>query len=296
MRPRVLIRTGDGVVHELGHGDLIGRLWSAALHVDDPWISEAHALVSLRGDALHLLALRGRLVVGEAAKDSVRLEVGLNVRLSPDVTLEVVDVRLPGEALALQAEGLGRRVLHGTCGLVVRPTPAIVPLATDGVDATVWQSASGWRVRVGTGEPRALHAGDTVEVGGVVFTAVDVPIASVPATRQQATPTLRLVARYDSVHVLREGEPPFVVGGVPARLLSELVRFGTPVPWALLADELWRDAEADPSVQRRRLDATLARLRARLAEGNVRPDLVRPTGAGHLELVLHPGDLAEDQT
>ena len=40
MRPTVSLQLPDGSIHELGHGDLIGRLWTAALHLDDGRISE----------------------------------------------------------------------------------------------------------------------------------------------------------------------------------------------------------------------------------------------------------------
>lgn len=298
MRPSVQLRTQDGAQHDLGHGDVIGRLWSAALHVDDPWISEAHALVSLRGDALHLLALRGRLVVGDVVRDEVRLDPGVCVSLAPNVTVEVVGVRLPGEVLALEADGLGRRVLHGTCGLISRPRAAIVPISQEGVEAMVWRVASGWRVRVVGAEAKPLLAGDHVQVGAAVFTALEVSVAAVDATRRHDVPAapLRVVARYDSVHVFREGAAPWTLAGVPARLTSELVRFGVPVPWTMLAAELWPEGAVDAVAQRRRLDATLSRLRARLSEGGVRPDLIRFTGAGAIELFLHDGDTVEDLT
>jgi hypothetical protein len=298
MRPSVQLRTQDGAVFDLGHGDLIGRLWSAALHLDDPWISEAHALVSLRGDALHLLALRGRMRVGDVARDEVRLDPGVRVALAPQVSVEVVSVRLPDEVLALEAEGLGRRVLHGTCGLISLPRPAIVPLSQEGIEAMVWRVASGWRVRVVGGDAKPLLAGDQVRLGGATFTAVEVTVAPTAATRRQATTDsrVRVVARYDSVHVFREGAPPWTLGGVPARLTSELVRFGVPVTWTMLAAELWPEGSGDPVAQRKRLDAALSRLRARLSEGDVRTDLVRFTGAGSIELFLHAGDTVEDLT
>ena len=298
MRPSVQLRNQDGAVYDLGHGDLIGRLWSAALHIDDPWISEAHALLSLRGDALHLLALRGRLMVGDAARDEVRLDPGVRVALGPQAWVEVVSVQLPDEVLALEAEGLGRRVLHGTCGLVSKPRPAIVPLSQGGIEAMIWRVASGWRVRVVGDEAQPLLPGDRVQVGAVTFNAVEVSVAPVDATRRQqdAPPALRVVARYDSVHVFREGSPPWTVGGVPARLTSELVRFGVPVTWTMLAAELWPEGRHDAVAQRKRLDAALSRLRARLAEGGVRMDLVRFTGAGAIELFLHEGDRVEDLT
>ena len=63
MRARVRLRLDSGEVRQLVSGDIIGRIWGAALRLDDPQISEAHALVSMRGTALKLLALRGRFVV-----------------------------------------------------------------------------------------------------------------------------------------------------------------------------------------------------------------------------------------
>ena len=50
-------RLPDGSVETLCAGDIVGRIWSAALRIDDPDISEAHALLSLRGEGLWLLAL-----------------------------------------------------------------------------------------------------------------------------------------------------------------------------------------------------------------------------------------------
>ena len=82
MDPTIVFRLPDGTTAALGHGDVIGRLESAALHLSDPRISEAHAMVSLRGGALKLVALRGRLVVDGAALRDVELVPGLVVQLA----------------------------------------------------------------------------------------------------------------------------------------------------------------------------------------------------------------------
>jgi pSer/pThr/pTyr-binding forkhead associated (FHA) protein len=58
------IRLSDGRVVDLGPGDIIGRLETATLRINEPQLSEAHALVSLRGEQLVLLALRGVVSVG----------------------------------------------------------------------------------------------------------------------------------------------------------------------------------------------------------------------------------------
>ena len=70
-RPHVRITMTDGSIRELEHGDLIGRLWSAALVIDDPRISEAHALVSLREGGFWLLSLRRKIAVGELSPASL---------------------------------------------------------------------------------------------------------------------------------------------------------------------------------------------------------------------------------
>ncbi len=63
MRAFVRFVVPDGSHRELVHGDVIGRLPRAALALNEPTLSEAHAMVSLRGSLLKLLALRGRVTV-----------------------------------------------------------------------------------------------------------------------------------------------------------------------------------------------------------------------------------------
>ena len=68
-----------------------------------------------------------------------------------------------------------------------------------------------------------------------------------------------------------------------------------PIAWEALAAEIWSSA-TERSVLRRRWDAAMVRLRARLSESGVRPDLVRSSGNGLVELVLGPGDVVVDET
>ncbi len=120
------VRLGDGSLRTLGHGDFIGRLWTAALVIDDPRISEAHALVSLRGAALRLLALRGRFLVDGASSTDVRLHAGLLVTLAEGVVLEVVRVFIPRTVLALQGPGMPAQLLQGVVSIVAEPAPMLV--------------------------------------------------------------------------------------------------------------------------------------------------------------------------
>ena len=90
------------------------------------------------------------------------------------------------------------------------------------------------------------------------------------------------------------GWPVVTFGGMAARLLTELVAFDGPVTWEVLARELWPD-EPDRHALRRRLDVTVARLRARLRDERVRSDLLRADGSGCFQLVLYEGDSVEDR-
>ena len=118
MRAFVRIRTPDAQTVVLGPGDIIGRLATAALHLDDGRISEAHAMVSLRGRELKLLALRGLFAVAGKPIDEIVLREGLAVELARGLEIYVEDVVLPTALLAIEGEGLPRQVLAGTSSLV----------------------------------------------------------------------------------------------------------------------------------------------------------------------------------
>lgn len=90
---------------DLGPGDLIGRLPGAALQIADPRVSEAHAMVSLRGGELVLLALRRRFTLGGEPRTQVVREPGLELDLAEGVSLHCSEVTLPEAVLALRAPG-----------------------------------------------------------------------------------------------------------------------------------------------------------------------------------------------
>jgi hypothetical protein len=288
----------DGSSVELGHGDVIGRLWSAALQLNDARISEAHALISLRGDALMLLALRGRLAVAGKQSSSVTLVPGLQVHLARDLALQVAEVELPTRVLALEGDGLPRQVLNGVCSLRTNPRPELVPRYQSGAAAHIWSDGDQWRVRTPEGELE-VQPDTTFAVNGRTFRAVAVDLATANATATRVRGTLqaplRVVAQYDTVHVLRQDEAGLALSGLGARVISELVAFDGPVGWQVLAREIWPDEEDAPAL-RRKLDVTLARLRKKLRLAGVRTDLVRADGFGHFELFLYDGDHVEDRT
>lgn len=300
MRAHVRVRTPDGELVELGHGDLIGRLWNAALHIDDARVSEAHALVSLRGGALMLLALRGRFAVDQQPLAEVRLKAGMEILLARGLTIGIEEVVLPDAVLALEGDGLARVHLSGVASLYAGEPPSVEHKYRGDADAWVWGTGEGWRLRTRDGAVRALEGGETWQLRGRAYRVVAVPLESAGPARTRALGSvqapLRMVAYYDTFHIHRDGRPPLQLRGQGARILSELVACGAPVEWHTLAEQLWPADKDDPAHLRRRWDVALARLRSRLKGAGVRPDLIRADGSGLLELFRYDGDVVEDRT
>lgn len=96
---RVRFRLPDGTTAEVAEGGLIGRAATAQLRLEDPGVSEAHALVSLRARELRILALRGRVLVNDAPVAEATLRPRLRVGLGPNVVLVVEEVEAGSAAV-----------------------------------------------------------------------------------------------------------------------------------------------------------------------------------------------------
>ncbi len=298
MHACVTFTTADGKRHTLGHGDLIGRLWSARLQLSSPHVSEAHALVSLRGGQLHLLALRGLFAVDGKPSKSQVLADGQHIEFARDVGVRVVDVVLPETVLGLEGPGLVRQPIPGVATLRLRPHPVLLPGAREAGDAVFWTTGDGWTVRTDAGES-ALDLGWTLPVSGGTIRAVEIALAGASQTPTRALgrvdPPLRIETHWDTVHIHREGYPSVTLTGHPARIISELGAVGTAVPWEGLAAQLW-SPDDDRNLLRKRFDTVLSRLRSKLRAEALRPDLIRPDGAGNFALVLRPEDELIDRS
>ncbi len=119
--------------------------------------------------------------------------------------------------------------------------------------------------------------------------AVDLAEAGVTTTKTARRRALRVVTRYDTVHLHVDGRPTAFLNGRPAQLVSELADMDGPAHWEVVAGEMW-PRMADKQQLRSRWDRTLERLRKRLAAQSVCADLVRSAGAGRVELFLYPDD------
>ena len=299
MRARVVISgPEEGRRTELAPGDLIGRMERATLSISDPRVSEAHAMVSLRAGELVLLSLRRLFAVEGKPSSDVVLEPGLRIELVNEVELQVEAVLLPDEILGLEAEGLPLVPLPGIASIETRP-PRIAPKYRGAAAAHIWATGERWRFRGADGAERALEKDEEFELDGVTFRTVGIPLAQAmrQATLAQggSLSPLRIVDLYDTVHIYREGRPPLSISGLGAQMVSELAQVQKPVSWEAIARSLWPD-ERDRKVLRGRWDVALGRLRHRLREGGIRADLLRSDGLGNFELLLHEGDVLEDQT
>jgi hypothetical protein len=294
----VTLATPDGSLHVLSHGDVIGRVWSAALCLEDPKVSEAHAMVSLRGSRLRLLALRGLFAVDGVPRKELDLTPGQRVHLTRSLALDVVAVTLPDRVLALRIPGQGEQPLSGVCSLVEQPTLAVRPGAHTDARAVFFLSGDRWVVQVdGRTEPVEDGWGLVLDGGVVEAQWKHLSAAGVATVAEgRLLSPLQIVCRYDSVMLHRAGMPPMRLTGHAARMLSELGAVGAPLHWEALARELWTDPELDPHFLRKRFDAVLGRLRRKLRDAGIRADLVRSDRSGLFELVLRPEDVLRDES
>ncbi|MEQ1502567.1 MAG: FHA domain-containing protein [Myxococcota bacterium] len=297
------LRLSGGPTVDLRPGDLVGRLRSAALRIDDPRISEVHAYLSVRDGALKLLSLRGGLAVDGRMVREVTLADGLRITLAHQLELEVVAVHNPSALLALDGGGIAREVLSGAALSVVdQPGVATVQLVgriVPGAAVHLWTDGEGWVHQLRGGVPAPLEAGarlvldaatiEVIEVPGLAGDAVGTGLAG------RIDPPLRIEGYFDAVQLHAAGRPTAVLGGAAARLLCELGAIGQPVHWAEVARAVWpEEREADHELLRKRWDVMLIRLRRRLGRAGIRPDLIRSDGTGNVQLVLRADDVFVD--
>lgn len=280
----------------VGHGDLVGRNPTAAVVVDDPRISEAHAIVSLRKGELHLLALRRLLVVEGKPVGEVRLTTGGTITLADELELVVGEIVEPAAVLAIAMPSGEVLVLPSVASVTTAPPRLHGKLVPD-ARAVVWSNGDRWSARIGD-ETRAIEAGSELVVDGERFRFELLALGRASALTTEGDGSvvspIKLVAYYDAVHIYQRGRKVHTLAGTGARIISELVACDGPTRWDVLARAVWPD-ETELQALRHRWDVALGRLRNRLRQANAR-ELVRTDGAGQLALAIYPGDEVEDRT
>jgi len=264
------------------------------MRLDDPRVSEAHAMVSLRGRQLKLLALRGRIWQRGATVSSLVLEAGATFSLGHGLDFVVQAITLPQSVLGVEGPGLARQALGGVASIYVRPTPQLVPGFAEDADGVLWGEDDLWFFRPTAGEQSAVGPGDTRDINGLTIRFVAIPLGEASeSTTLSGTLPLTIVAGYDTVQV-HQGEATAFLSGIPARIISELVDYGVAVEWETIAASLWTQGQ-DRASLRPRFDMALSRLRRKLRDAGIRDDFIVSSGHGHLELVLRERDRIENK-
>jgi hypothetical protein len=290
----VAVAAGSHTPVVLRPGDIVGRSETAALRLNEPQISEAHAMVSLRGGRLRLLALRGPLMVDGVRVKDVELEEGRVVGLGPPHTLTVLAVALPATVLALASDDHARLIPPPVASLCATG-PALVPGCVPDADALLWSDGPGLRLRLAGLADRLLGDGDSFSIGTRQWRVIAVPIAS--ANIAATTPTDRawsaivIQLRSGNVHVHHEGAVT-AFDGMPAAILETLARQRRAHRWREIASGIWPDIDDDVKL-RVLWDGAMGRLRKRMRSAGIRATLVRTDNLGNIELSLGPSDRVE---
>ncbi|HCH64051.1 MAG TPA: hypothetical protein DFR83_14690 [Deltaproteobacteria bacterium] len=298
VQPSVRFRLPNGHETSVPSGGIIGRTPRAELTIPDGRVSEAHALVSLRGDDLLLLGLRGRFSTGGAPLSRLALRIGQEITLFRGFTLRVVDLVLPSKALGIGSDDLGEVVLSGVTSVVTGPRPRAIRGWRQDAEVVFWNQEAKWWARLRDGSDQPVEVGPLTLPSGLVLDvrALDIGAVALSATRLNGklVDSLRIVTNYDMVEFHRPNREVVGISGRMGRIICELATFGVPVPWSILAKEIWGDSPQHRL--RNNLDQNLLRLRQRLRKEGIREDLVYPTGTGCIALRLLDGDRVEDRS
>ncbi len=305
---------------QLGPEAVIGRMWSAKLRLNDPSISEAHAMISLRGTQLRLLSLRGRFSVDGTPTADVSLSRGQSIELGPRLRLEVEQVSIPTYVHAIRSEGMPLRALPPVASIsargdlepgFTRDAAATLWIDNEDVDAQVAEDHDETRctaadeakaeaiddvwIRRPHCDDERMKLGEAFDVGGQTFVLERMRVgeAAALATASSFDAPLTLCLLYDSVQIISAGKTASI-DGIPARILCELAAVRMPVEWRTVAKEVW-PREDDDALLRRNWDAGLARLRKALFERGLRGDLVRAAGRGRVSIFLNARDRIVDR-
>lgn len=282
---------GEDAIYAVGHGEFIGRSGAAALTIDDPRISEAHAMVSLRGRGLEVLALRGKLRVRGNRVYEAKLSANVSLELAPEFFVTCVDIILPEHVLALDFAGLPRVVLTSTLTLYTEPEPRVRRGFDPRSAATIWNMDGQWRIQISSHKLQHLEGGETFELGQNTLSVTRVPVQSAGLEKTMRSSPVLMQAHGGSVKVWREqkDECPIVVSGVPGKIGAVLLEAGGSLNWRVVVGRVWPGDQSTEAALRGRFDAGVRRLRERLVQLGLPPETVRLDGAGSV-ILIPPGD------
>lgn len=277
----------------LNPGEYIGRSEVAALCIDDPRVSEAHAMVSLRDGHLKLIALRGRFRHKSQVLSEIILKPDLVLELAPDIHVVCEHVNMPTSVLGLIIDQDIEVRLTNTITLYAGDLPTLKRGYDPYGDAIFWDTALSWRMRTNDDASVILSAGDHYTINGTDIKVVAIPLEHAQQTKTRNSLRAPITFTCHDMHVEmdRTGEPTVKLSGIPGRIfLSLLKRQGTASYQEVVHDVWSEDYSTDLSL-RRRFDTGMRRLRAqlRLALPDEEP-LITLDGTGIIKLNRLPKD------
>ena len=277
-------------------GDIVGRLRSASLQISHPQISEAHAMLSLRGQRLVLIALRGALGGAGQGAEEIPLETGQTIVLNEEVSLEVIKIELPQRVVGFQWAGQPAVAPAGAVFSVFATDSQLRPGFHADADAHVWRDHNGcWSLQIGQAPSVAVAVGgEPWSIVGRPLRAVWIELGQLESPRTEGrSPVLTISGSQTHLQVSSRGGKLAEISGQGARILWELALHherGAPfADWELIADQLW-GARLNRRSKRARWDMAIKRLRNSLLSLDLERELVQSDGAGACGLVLRPGD------
>lgn len=280
----------------VGPGEFIGRSDVATMCVDDPRISEAHAMVSLRDRHLKLMSLRGRFRVDGKVLHEVVLSTGLVLELAPGVNLVCESIHMPDALVGLSIAGVPEVPLTGTMTLHAQGVPSLKRGFDPEGDAVFWSVGEHWRVSIDGAPAKVLAIGDRFQCLGLQVEVVNVPLAdlSQPRTKSALRAPLVFVCASSHVRIERASEVPLRVSGIPGKILSSVLCRGGQADWQEIVTDVWPGEYAAQDIMRRRFDSGLRRLRdALLHISHGEAPLLTLDGAGILVFHLTKQDRIE---
>ncbi len=303
----VVFRLPDGSLARVAPGGIIGRSTRADLYLPDPRVSEAQAMVSLRGHRLKLIQLRRPIVVKGESFAQVTLKPGLQIELTKRLTMTVVEVQLPSHELVL-------------CGVAEDPIPlaeeryAIVPAGAaeasskqikhergpklelwytyaDGALASIWSCTDGWALRVDGCEPDLVRPGSSWALGDSVIRFAtrqrkNAVVTTQVHTEQESNICVEVTG--DRVEFLKGGQTICAFTQVNGRILREIIRAhasGSSAYWVNIVDAVY--GEINEASYDRRQDSfykQLQRIRRKLKSRGLPGRVVRGNGRGEYGL------------
>jgi hypothetical protein len=281
-----------GEIFELGPGETIGRSHLAGMCIEDPRVSEAHALLSLRGDALMLLPLRGRFRVDQKVATEIILEAGMRVELAPDIEIECLEVIVPPILPGIEVPGLPPFVPVGTTSVWLDPVRIARGYHGD-ANVVFWAVGTDWKATVGP-TVHCVEPGLEISFGDQSIRILETRLreSALTRTRQVLKGSVTWRPGIDAVRLQSVDRAPVTIGGVPGRILNTLLRVEPSMHWHAIAAHVWPgDASMEQSL-RKRFDVGLLRLRDRLSTV-IEDELITLNGHGMVTLQLRPHDVVE---